>query len=197
MTLDSTLLSVHWSHFQPLGVPGIAWRRSQWPGGLKQVSAADLLLGMRVWIPPGKWLALSWECWVFSGRVLCDGPILRPGVLSTVVCQCVWSRDLKNEAVLARLGLLLHEKNNPYEKHKKCYLGPVSSHMKKITLLLDFIERTFRHLRIKKGEIISEKCWCWCTWLRNISRRVKHLAHGLHCPTQLGDKVENCFIRPI
>jgi hypothetical protein len=28
------------------------------------------------------------------------------GVLPTVVCHCVWSRNLEHEAVLARVGLL-------------------------------------------------------------------------------------------
>ena len=32
------------------------------------------------------------------------------GVIPTVVCQCVWSINLKNEAALAREGLLRHRK---------------------------------------------------------------------------------------
>jgi hypothetical protein len=32
------------------------------------------------------------------------------GVLPSVVCQCVWFRNLKNEADLARVGLRQREK---------------------------------------------------------------------------------------
>jgi hypothetical protein len=36
------------------------------------------------------------------------------GVLPTVVCQCVWSRNIKNEAALDRIGLLRHGKKKLY-----------------------------------------------------------------------------------
>jgi hypothetical protein len=36
-----------------------------------------------------------WVCCVLSGRGLCDELITRPrGVLPTVACRCVWSRNL-------------------------------------------------------------------------------------------------------
>ena len=52
--------------------------RSQWPRGLRRVSAAARLPGLRVRIPPGLWMSVSYECCVLSGRVLCDGLIHRP-----------------------------------------------------------------------------------------------------------------------
>ena len=52
--------------------------RSQWLSGLRRVSTADRLLGLRVRIPPGAWMVVCCECCVLSGRGLCDGPITRP-----------------------------------------------------------------------------------------------------------------------
>jgi len=46
--------------------------------GLRRRSAAARLLGLRVRIPPGPWLSVSFECCVLSGRGLCDRPITRP-----------------------------------------------------------------------------------------------------------------------
>ena len=51
----------------------------------------------------------------FGCRVVCCQRSLRPadlssrGVLPTVAYHCVWSRNLKNEAALARVRLLRHE----------------------------------------------------------------------------------------
>jgi hypothetical protein len=50
-------------------------------------------------------------CVVLTSRCLCDGPIPRTEEsLPTVVCDCVLSRNLKNEAALARVGLLRQKK---------------------------------------------------------------------------------------
>jgi hypothetical protein len=51
--------------------------RSHWPRGLRRTSAAELLLGSWVRIPPGHG-CLSCTVFVLSGRGLCDGPIPRP-----------------------------------------------------------------------------------------------------------------------
>jgi len=51
-------------------------------------------LGLRIRIPPGVWLSVSCECWVLSGRGLCDGPIACPEESYRVWCVCVWSRNL-------------------------------------------------------------------------------------------------------
>jgi hypothetical protein len=36
------------------------------------------LLGLRVRIQQASWMPLCFECFVFSGRGLCEGPITRP-----------------------------------------------------------------------------------------------------------------------
>jgi hypothetical protein len=50
------------------------------------LSKAACLLGLRVLIPPGALMSLSCECYVFSGRDLCDGPILSPEESYPVWC---------------------------------------------------------------------------------------------------------------
>ena len=49
--------------------------RSQWLSGLQLGSAAACLLGMRVRIKPGAWIAVSVVCYL--GARLCDRPIPR------------------------------------------------------------------------------------------------------------------------
>jgi hypothetical protein len=52
--------------------------RSQWPRGLRHGSAAARLLGLWVRIPPGGMDVCCCECYVLSGRGLCDGLITLP-----------------------------------------------------------------------------------------------------------------------
>ena len=52
--------------------------RSQWPSGLGWGYGAARLLGLRVRIPPGAWMFVSFEYFVLWGRGLCFGPIPRP-----------------------------------------------------------------------------------------------------------------------
>ena len=52
--------------------------RSQWPRGLRRRSAAARLLRSWVRIPPGAWLFVCCECYMLSGRGLCDELITRP-----------------------------------------------------------------------------------------------------------------------
>jgi len=62
--------------------------------GLRRGSAAACLLGLRVRIPPGKWMSLSCECCVLSGRGLCLGLIIRPDESYRVSCVLwAWSRS--------------------------------------------------------------------------------------------------------
>ena len=53
--------------------------RSQWPRGLRRRSASARLLRLWVRIIPGAWMAVCFECYVLSGRGLCDELITRPG----------------------------------------------------------------------------------------------------------------------
>ena len=58
--------------------PWCTYSRSQWPRGLRCRSAAASLLRLWVRIPPGAWMFVCCECFVLSGRGLCDGLITRP-----------------------------------------------------------------------------------------------------------------------
>jgi hypothetical protein len=50
---------------------------SQWPCRLTCGPVAGRLLGLRVRIPPVAWFSVFCECYVLSGRCLCDRPIIR------------------------------------------------------------------------------------------------------------------------
>ena len=52
--------------------------RSRWPRGLKLRSAATLLPGLRVQIPPVARISISCDRGMFSGGGLCDWLIPRP-----------------------------------------------------------------------------------------------------------------------
>jgi hypothetical protein len=54
------------------------FRRSQWPRGLRRRSAAAGQLRLWVRIPPVAWMPVCCDCWVLSGRGLCDELITRP-----------------------------------------------------------------------------------------------------------------------
>ena len=70
-------------------------RRSWWLSGLRRVSAAAGLLGLRVWIPPRAWKSFSCECYVLPGKGFCDGPIPRPE-RSYRVYVCHWVSGLED-----------------------------------------------------------------------------------------------------
>jgi hypothetical protein len=53
-------------------------RRSQWPHGLRRRSAAARLLRLYFRIPPGAWVFVCCECYMLSGRGLCDELITSP-----------------------------------------------------------------------------------------------------------------------
>ena len=79
--------------------------QSQWPSGLRHVSAAVGLLGLRVRILPGAWMSLSCECCVLSSRGLCVGVITPPEETYRVWYVWMWSWNLSNEEALAHWGL--------------------------------------------------------------------------------------------
>ena len=53
--------------------------RSQWPRGPRFRSVAARLLGLFVRIPLGAWMSVYFECYVLSGRGVCDELITLPG----------------------------------------------------------------------------------------------------------------------
>ena len=67
---------------------------SQWPRGLRHRSAAAHLLRSWVRIPPGAWMFVCCECYVLSGRGLCDKLITRPEESYRLWCVVVC--DLEN-----------------------------------------------------------------------------------------------------
>ena len=80
------------------------------------LSTTDRLLGWRIRISQGKgevaWMSVSCQCCLLSSKGLCVWPITRPEESYRLwVCPCVWSRNLSNEAALARVGLLRQRKN--------------------------------------------------------------------------------------
>jgi len=91
--------------------------RSQWPRGLtiRRRSAAARLLRSWVRIPPGAWIFVCCECYVLSGRGLCDELITRTGVpyrlWCVVVCDLETSRMRRPWPALGRRAT---EKRNSY-----------------------------------------------------------------------------------
>ena len=75
---------------------GFQTSRSQWPSGPRRGSAAALLLGLRVRIPPGAWMFACCECCVLSGSDICDGPIPRPEESYRLWCVIVWDQMNNN-----------------------------------------------------------------------------------------------------
>jgi len=61
----------------------------QWSRGLRRVSMAARLLGLRVRIPPGAWMCLCCECCVWSGRGLYVELITRPEEFCRIGCVVV------------------------------------------------------------------------------------------------------------
>jgi len=84
--------------------------RSQWPRGLRRGSTASCLLGLWIRIPPRTWMSVCVEYCALSGRGLCDGLITRPEKSYRLWCVVVWSRNLKNEELMARVGPQRHRK---------------------------------------------------------------------------------------
>jgi hypothetical protein len=58
----------------------------------------------------GAWTSVSYQHWFCQVEVSALGRSLVQRSLPAVVCHCLWSRHLKNEEVLARLGLLRQRK---------------------------------------------------------------------------------------
>ena len=75
-------------------ITSVRW--SQWPRGLRCVSAAARLLGLRVRITRGAWMFFYCECRVLSGRGVCEELITRPEesyrLCCVVVCDLETSR---------------------------------------------------------------------------------------------------------
>ena len=92
--------------------------RSKWPRGLRRRSAAACLLRSWVRIPPGAWMFVCCECCVVRYGSLRRTDHSSRAVLLTVVRRCVWSRNLKNDEAMTRVGS---------QRHKKKYIPLLST----------------------------------------------------------------------
>ena len=86
----------------------VSLSRSQRPRGLIRRSPTACLLILWVRIPQWAWMFVCCECCVLSLRWADHSS---RGVLPTVVCRCVWSRNFMNEEALTRWGLLCQKKS--------------------------------------------------------------------------------------
>jgi hypothetical protein len=93
-------------------------RRSQWPCGLRRISAAACRLRSWVWIPPGAWTFVCCECCVLSGRGLCDELIARPEESYRLVRHWMWSRHLNNEEAMTGVGSQRKKKKEYLTRYK-------------------------------------------------------------------------------
>jgi len=76
--------------------------RSHWQRGLRSAAARLLELWFR--ITPKAWMSLCCECWVLSGRGLCDELITCPEESYRLLHRCVWRIKLMKEEVMVRFG---------------------------------------------------------------------------------------------
>jgi len=70
------------------------WCRSQWPRGLRRRSAGrspDEIVGSNP--TGGAWMLVCCECYVLSGRGICDELITRPGESYRVWCVVVYDLE--------------------------------------------------------------------------------------------------------
>ena len=90
-------------------------RRSQWSRGLRRRSVAARLLRSWVRVPPGGGMdlvCLLWVLCVVRERSLWRADHSSRGVLPTVLRRCVWSRNLKNDEAMTRVGSQRQNKIN-------------------------------------------------------------------------------------
>jgi hypothetical protein len=90
--------------------------------GLRCRSAAALLLGLRVRIPPRAWLSVSFELCVSSGRGLCDEPIPLPEESYRMCVSLNVTKCKNNTQHLQRVG----RKKSDWEVEKGDEVGTVS-----------------------------------------------------------------------
>ena len=90
--------------------------RSQWPRGLRRRIAAVHLLRLRVRIPPGAEMSVTFEFCVLWRRGLCDELITRPEESYRLRYIWVWSRNLVSEEALAHWGAVAPKTNKQTNK---------------------------------------------------------------------------------
>jgi len=87
--------------------------RSQWPRGLRRMSAAARLLRSWFRIPPGAWMFVCCECCMLSGRGLCDELITCPEESYRLWCVVMCNLEtLRMRKPWPALGRSTTEKKN-------------------------------------------------------------------------------------
>ena len=90
---------------------------SQWPRGLRRSSSAARLLRSWVRIPPAAWIFVCCECYVLSGRGLCDELITRPEESYRLWCVVVCDQETSRmKRPWLALGRSATKKNTYYER---------------------------------------------------------------------------------
>ena len=141
--------------------------RSQWPRGLRRRSAAASLLRSWVRIPPGAWVFVCCECYVLSGRGLCDELITRPEgsyrLWCIVVCDQETSRMRRPWPALSRSATA--NKQNLTYRSSSCFLFSFGISSQDQFIFCPVIEATFSILSITADEqrswIIQRYTYCW------------------------------------
>jgi hypothetical protein len=137
--------------------------RSQRPRGLRRRSSAACLLRLWVRIPPAAGIFVCCECWVLSGRGLCDGLVTRPEesywLWRVVVCDQGTSKN--EEAKVRYRAVKIHPqwavtpgKQTDYKICHDCKRNgvPLSVHFMYLNIVLRcpedgyYIAETFRHI---------------------------------------------------
>ena len=101
--------NVTWSNlvvrYKRFEKPGTSTQHLIQPIAHEPIPAAVRLLEFWVRVPPETWMCLFSVSCVVRQRSLRRADHSSRGVLPTQACYCVWSNNLKNEEVLARVGL--------------------------------------------------------------------------------------------
>ena len=94
--------------------------RSQWPRGVRRMSAAARLLRFWVRIPPGAYMYVSVVCCQIEASAT-SWSLLQRSPTDCGASLCVWSRNLMNEEALGRWGLSRQRQTKT--DHFICRLG--------------------------------------------------------------------------
>jgi hypothetical protein len=102
-------------------------RRSQWPRGLRCMSAAARLLISWFRIQPWTWMFVCCDCCVLSGRGLCDGLITRPEESYRLWCVVVCDLEKQMRRPRPTRGLSRQERKENYAITDHLVVMPFSS----------------------------------------------------------------------
>jgi len=85
---------------------------------------------------PAGGMSVCCECYVLSGRGLCDGLITSPEESYRVWCVWVWSGFLDDEEALAQWGLLRHGRGGGIERTPSFPISSSFAHLSPVLITL-------------------------------------------------------------